>query len=424
MTPLMPHQQELLEHLEQEPRQRAILLSAPPGAGLSAVVARFIASFTLRSDPVVVITDRRMLIDQWAYRLTQAEADHVVALATSSDVLMELDRTESVIDRSSIFIVTIQLLSQGAGRKLADALRPGVLVIDRIPGLGVGPRRQLIEGLASRSESVLVLTDTGRPEWFQPTESIAWTMRDMLLRGLPSIEILSYQPSDRENALYSRALELLRDATGNVVLYPRTRPAVHASMLRLIARLSGDRLYGLDDDDEAATGGTEVQVRSDVRSTVLQEVWAVIDSLEELGEDGRLEATHSLVQRAAQEDRLCVVTTELVVEAGYVAAYLEDHNIPVFLVTVETTPVHWRQLEEALSERSVVIATSAAFDLISNIPQRTQIVWWSSPRTVSKFRRWLTLAARTPQSKVTAITTQPWPGEQDLQAMFNSLDKE
>lgn len=424
MTSLMPHQQQLLEHLEREPRQRAILLSAPPGAGLSEVVARFAASSARRGEPVIVITDRRMLVEQWAYQLTQVGADSVVAVAASSDALMELERTETPIDLSRILVVTIQLLSKGAGRKLADALRPGVLIVDRMPGLGAGIRRQLVEGLASRSESVLVLTDTGKPEWFEPTESIAWTMRDMLLRGSPSLEVLSYEPSDRENALYSRALELLRNTAGNVAPYPRTRPAIHASILRLIARFSGDHLYEVYSSDEDVADVQEVQVEDDVRLTVLREAWAVIDSLEELSEDGRLDVTHSLVQRAAQEGRLCVVSTELVAEADYVTAYLKDHDISALPLTVETTPEQRQQFQEALNERSVVVATSAAFGLLSSVPRWTQIIWWSPPRTISQFRRWLALAARAPQSKIIAITAQPLLGGRDLQAILNELDNE
>jgi hypothetical protein len=420
----MPHQQQLLEHLEREPRQPAVLLSAPPGAGLNAVVARFAVNSARRREPVVVITDRRVLVDQWAYQLTQAEADWVVRLTASSDVLMELDRMQSAPSPSRILIVTIQLLSQGSGRKLAEALRPGVLIVDRISGLGSGLRRELIEGLALRSGSVIVLTGATRPEWFRPTESIDWTLRDVLY-SLPSVETLSYQPSDHENVVYDRVLELLSDATGDLRLRGLTRPAIHASILELIARLSGDQIYELENGDEALTTAGEIQVRNDLRSTVLQEAWAVIDSLEELGDDGRLEATQNLVRRAAKERRLCIVTTELVVEADYVAAYLQSHGIPVFLLTAENLSVHWQHLQEALTERGVLVVTNAVFDLLPSLPARPQVIWWSSPQTPAQSRRWLALAARVPQSTIIAIIAQPTlPGEQGLQTILNALHNE
>jgi hypothetical protein len=421
MTSLMPHQRQLLQHLEREPRQRAVLLSAPVGTGLNAVVAHFAVGSVRRGELVVVITDRRMLVDQWVYQLNEAEADRVVPLAASSDVLMELNRSESVLNISRILIATIQLLSQGVGRQLADALHPGVLIVDRMPGLGAGLRGELLKRLASRSGSVVVLTDTASPEWFRPTESIDWAQDNMLHR-LPLVETLSYQPSAHEDIVYSRALELLSNGTGGLVLRPRTRPAIHASILRLIARLSGDRVYELEDAATDDTNVGEAEVRDDVRSPVLQEAWDVIDSLEELGEDGRLEATHALVRRAAKENRLCIVITELAIEADYVAAYLQGLNIPVFLLNAEYSPMQRRQLQEALSERSVLVVGSKVFDLLPDLPQRIKVVWWSPPRTIAQSRLWLALAARSPQSTVIAITTQPpLPGEQELQTILNAL---
>lgn len=353
-----------------------------------------------------------------------AEADSVVPLATSSDVLMELDRLGSVRGTSRILIVTIQLMSQGAGRKLADALRPGLLIVDRMPRIGTGLRRELIRGLASRSASVIVLTDTGKPEWFQPTESIDWRP-NVPLHSLSSVEILSYQPSDHEDIVYNRAIELLSNATGRLVPHPRTRPAIHASILRFIARLSGDNVNELEDDEEGVTNIKETQVRGDVRPTVLQEAWDVIDSLEGLGDDGRLEATHTLVRRASEEHRLCIVTTELAVEADYVAAYLQSRGAPVFLLTADNASVQWQRLQEALTERNVLVVTGTAFEHLSSLPESTQVVWWSSPRTASQVRRWLALAARAPQSTVMAIIAQPpLPGEQEVQTIINALRNE
>jgi hypothetical protein len=236
------------------------------------------------------------------------------------------------------------------------------------------------------------------------------------------VETLSYQPSDHENLVYERALELLGDATGDLSLRGLTRPAIHASILRLIGRLSGDQTYELENGNEAITIVGEAQVRGDVRSTVLQEAWAVIDSLEELGDDGRLDAIRNLVRRAAKERRMCIVTSELIVEADYVAAYLQSQGIPAFLLTAENSSVHWQHLEEALTERGVLVITNAAFDVLPDLPERAQVVWWSSPQTAAQSRRWLAFAASAPQSTVIAITAQPpLPGEHELQTILNAL---
>ncbi len=420
----MRHQQQLLEHLEQEPRQRAVLLHAPVGAGLNAVIVRLAASTARRGESVVIITALRMLADQWMYRLTQAQADNVASLKTSSDVLLELDRVQSSRDPSRILIVTIQLLSQGAGRRLSEVLRPGLLIVDKMPGLASGVHGELIEKLASGSGSVIILSEAGGPDWFRPTESIDWPQRE-ILHGWPSIETMMYQPSEHEKVVYDRALELLNEATGDLVLHPWTRPALHASILRLIASLSGDHIYEQENGDDDIAHARRTQVKGDIQQALLQEAWSVVDSFEELGDDGRLEAVHTLVLRAEKEHRLCIVTTELNVEANYVAAYLRSNSIPVSVLTDAGSPLQWQQLQEALSERDVLVATNMAFSLPFDLPERTQVVWWSAPQTIVQSREWLALAARAPQPMVIAIRAQPpLPGEGDLQAILDTLRNE
>jgi superfamily II DNA or RNA helicase len=421
LTPLMPHQQQLLEHLEQVPRQRAILLHAPVGAGVNAVVARFTVSIARRGEQVVVITDRRILVDQWAYQLSQAQADNVASLEANSDVLIELGGAQSGLGPSGILVVTIQRLRQGAGRRLANTLRPSLLIIDRMPGLGP-VSGTLVEELASRSVSILVLADAGRPDWFNPTDSIDWSQGEVL-HDWPSVETISYQPSDHENVVYDRALELLRsDGTRDLGPHGWTRPGLHASILRLIGRLSGDRIYALKSGNETVSRVGEDQDTDRAQSALLQEAWAIVDSLEDLGDDGRLEAALTLVRRAVKEGRLCIVTTELVVEANYVAAFLRSNNIQAFLLTYANSELQWQQVQAALTGRSVLVTTNLALDLPFDLPEHTQFVWWSPPQTIVRARKWLALAARAPLSTVTAIRAQPpLPGESGLQNILDAL---
>jgi hypothetical protein len=87
-------------------------------------------------------------------------------------------------------------------------------------------------------------------------------------------------------------------------------------------------------------------------------------------------------------------------------------------------PADLQQLKDALTVRSVLVATSTAFELLSNVPQPSQIVCRSSPQTASQCQRWLALARRSPQSTVIAITAPSLPGEQDIQSMLNALGNE
>jgi type III restriction/modification enzyme restriction subunit len=424
LTSLMPQQQQLLEHLEQEPRQRAVLLHAPIGTGVSAVVARLAAGVAMRGEPVVVITDRHILVDQWVYQLRQAQAGNVVSLRANSDVLIELDRAQSGMGPSGVLVVTIQRLRQGAGRRLADTLRPSLLIIDRMPGLGPASG-ELIAELASRSVSTLVLGDAGRPGWFRPTESIEWSQGETP-HGWPSVEMMLYQPSDHENAVYDRALDLLRsDGIRDSRPHGWTRPGLHASTLRVIARLSGDRIHGLKNGDETVSRISEAQDEDTVQPTLLQEAWAIIDALEDLGDDGRLGAALAIVHRAAKEGRLCIVTTQLMVEANYVTAFLRSNNIQVFLLAEARTDLKWQQLQASLTGKSVLVATNLELDFPFAWPERTQFVWWSPPQTVVRAREWLVLATRSPHSTVTAIRAQPpLPGEFGLHNILDALHDE
>ena len=419
MKSLMPHQKELLEHLVREPLPRTVLLRAAVGSGLTEVIVRLVASAARKGGPVVVVTDRSLLVEQWAYRLAEAQAGPLSPLMTSSDVLVELDLRQRAEEASRILVASRQRLSQGPGRRLAEALHPYLLIIDRMGGLHAGPRRELIEELAKRSESVILLTHTAAfPSWFRPDETINWTLRDVL-GSLSPVETFPYQPSENEAIVLGHALSLLRRAIGDLALNVPTRPALHASILRLIAVHS-------DEHSDQGYDGDEIEPSREGESLVqpdwLEEAWAVLDSLEDLDSDGRLEATHTIVQQAAEDHRQCVVTTELVSESDYVGGYLRSHSIPVIQLSLANPQMDQQQTLATLGEESVLVITNAALGSLTELPRRTQVVWWSPPRNAAQAQNWLELAAKAPDSAVTAVVSRPpLPGERDVEAMLGPL---
>jgi hypothetical protein len=410
---LIPFQQQLLERLEREPRSRAILLRAIPGTGLTEVVVRLVASAARRGESVVVVTDHRILVDEWTYRLAEAQAGSINSLTTSSDVLMELDRIQPIRGISGVLVASVQLLSQGAGRELADLLHPSLLIVDRMERLDSGFRRELIEPLASRSERVILLTHKpAAPEWFEPGETISVNLAEVL-ESLPAVEALYYRPSDHEDVVSGRALSLLSQAIGDFALSARTRAALHASVLRLIANLSGEFPDEVGNELKQAQ---KSQGEENVQSELLQEAWAIVDSLEELDSDGRLEAAHTLVQRAAADHRLCIVTTELAAEADYVAGYLRSNAVPALQLSAASSHPDRQQVVATLVEGSVLVITNPIFGLLPDLPLRTQVVWWSPPRNSVQAQEWLALTTRAPHSTVIAIVSQPpLPGDREFQ---------
>jgi hypothetical protein len=299
---------------------------------------------------------------------------------------------------------------------LAEALHPYLLVIDRMSGLHAGSRRELIEELARRSDSTILLTHTAAfPSWFHPDETINWTLREVL-GSLPPVDTFPYQPSENEATVFDHALSLLSRTIGDIALSIPTRPALHASILRMIGEHSGERPgqgYSSDEIEPPKRG------ESVARPAWLEEAWAVLDSLEDLDRDGRLEAAHTIVQQATENRRQCVVTTELVSETDYVGGYLRSHSIPVIQLSLEDPWIDRRQNLVTLGKEIVLVITNAALGSLPELPPRAQVVWWSPPRNTVQAQNWLELAAKAPDSAVTAVVSQPpLPGERDVGAML------
>ena len=237
--------------------------------------------------------------------------------------------------------------------------------------------------------------------------------------NLPPVETFPYQPSENEATVLDHALSLLSRTIGDIALSVPTRPALHASILRLIAEHSGERPdqgYDGDEIEPLKEGG------SVAHPDWLEEAWAVLDSLEDLDSDGRLEAAHIVVQQATEDRRRCVVTTELVSETDYVGGYLRSQSIPVIQLSLANPRMDRQRTLVTLGEESVLVITNAALGSLPELPRRTRVVWWSPPRNAVQAQGWLELAAKAPDSVVTAVVSRPpLPGERDVEAMLGPL---
>ena len=90
MTGLHPHQQELLQILEDPARPRFGVIESPPGAGFSRVLALYAGKVGAVSR-VLVLCAMRILVDQWAQRLRADEGLRVTVLDSARSSLELLD---------------------------------------------------------------------------------------------------------------------------------------------------------------------------------------------------------------------------------------------------------------------------------------------------------------------------------------------
>lgn len=192
------------------------------------------------------------------------------------------------------------------------------------------------------------------------------------------------------------------------------------NLLRLISHLSGDDAGETGVEEGEHGRAPTVSGRADAIA-LLNSAWAALDSLEELGEDGRLEAVRSLVERAQADGRTCIILTEGTSDAEYVASYLRSLDIPSdSLRIVKLGRGLQRVWEELSGDRDVLVVSDSAIESLPALPSGSDMIWWSSPQSNLRAREWLAHAL-TSSSRATAITSEPLPpGEGDPGPIFES----
>src|SRR5260221_10184886 len=117
MTGLRPHQQELLEVLENPARPRFGIVESPPGAGIRRAAELYVRQVAAVSR-VLVLCSTRMEMQQWAERLRADEDLRVIVLDSASSSLDLLDRQDA---GTGVLLATYAQARHGlSGRALAE----------------------------------------------------------------------------------------------------------------------------------------------------------------------------------------------------------------------------------------------------------------------------------------------------------------
>lgn len=110
-------------------------------------------------------------------------------------------------------------------------------------------------------------------------------------------------------------------------------------------------------------------------------MWNVLDRLESLEDDTRLQVLVDLAARAQEKGRPVLVVTDRVDEAEYVAGRLRATGLQVAVLSGSTEPSERQRGAAGLERGSVVVATRLIYDWMEP-PGKTEQIWWTPPRTI------------------------------------------
>ncbi|GAA2339264.1 hypothetical protein [Dactylosporangium salmoneum] len=151
-----------------------------------------------------------------------------------------------------------------------------------------------------------------------------------------------------------------------------SRPRLHSALMHLISA------------DEAAD-------RPSVQDIGM--VWNLVDSLEALGPDPRLDAVGGLVQQRRRTGPVIVVTGQLLAEVEYVRGSLAARGIHASVWTLRDLPKSFG-IDEVSEGYPVVVASRTGLEFDESLLRDATLVYFRSPQT-DEDRAWLESATHT-----------------------------
>jgi hypothetical protein len=415
---LLPFQQDLADKLGSGAGGSRILVRAPGGVGIAEAAATAASRAAATDQLVVIVVPGQAHVEKWGRRLRAAGVESVLELSKAREAVIALDKADgrSLASHGAI-VATSQLFRSGAGRRTAASLKPALLIIEQPPlnVAGESKTEELHSELVSYSLRSVVLTYTGATfGWYGPTETLDVTLTEALLLRPQDNEfsLAHYGVEPEETALLQQARDVVLGAGGSQLRSADlSRPALHGMLLRLATELSGESL---------ATETSELaESRNEPSEALIDEVWQLLDRVESLGTDPRLELLTLLVRGAVSEGRPVVIRTSRVDETEYVAGHLRDLNLDVRTLSGSTDPKERRRLSNQFGAGTVLVVTRAVFESI-DLPDRCEDVWWTTPNSEADLVRHLTRAARGGRT-VAMLADPPRPADIRFRDALESL---
>lgn len=414
---LLPFQSALLHELA-DSDARHVQIQVTPGAGLTEVLSRLAAGTVDEGGSVVVVVGSLVLAQQWLERL-RALAIPAEDLRATSNAVEALDSgLVTQTRRPGVIVTTPQALMHGAGKRTSALLRPSLLIVERPGRAATSSEPSALDAamadLATRAVRVIVLTssDTTVP-WLTAPARHAVSFRDVMKarRLTTEIRIITYLRPPEEGELRAQAVKLL-DRLGGEAKVGSSRADLHAALVRLASRLSGEQLADPDDD-----GSLAQELPLEPSRGTLDELWALVDEIENLGDDERLTVVAALTREALSTSRPVLVIADRVDDAEYVGSRLRSEHPDVAVLSGSSSRDDTARVFQSFDGRSVLVITRMLLQGWET-PPGTRQIWWSPPRTAHEAMIRLT---RGQGEAVALIGDPPTPAEAALRAVLDEL---
>jgi len=339
---------DLFDHLRQNP---LCLVRSEVGTGITAAIARYVAEVAQQNEdqPVAVISYRRALVAQWTAELSKHSEGHVGAISSTADLIEVLDEQAPL--PAGVTVLYADLLTTSGTLELLTKRPLKLLVIEDLQSANIRTAKRHLGDLVSWADQTVALIQ-------DPLDIPGWasTFHVAELPGQPAPpgpRRHVYKVTERECSIFRDAEWAIEQAT-SMLSWASSWPVLHDSLLRLTETL--DREIPASDLIETLSGkdspywetftdvepnpeyepaqdpdpGGPLQPRSPVldfdTSYGIEDgsawIWAVIDQVERVGHDQRLDAVLEVIADA--NSRPCVVSVANQIEAHYIAGFLTD----------------------------------------------------------------------------------------------------
>jgi hypothetical protein len=346
-------QVDLLKRLTDPEAPSRIVIHAVVGSGVGRVVTQLLARD--ETGNALILTGSRLLREQWGRRLQEEAGRHVTELAGAASALELIEQGAS--RPGDVIIVSFDVLESSLTSRALLGRHFDVVVIDNpIEWLGRFLGKTLWD-----AGKVIVLQTTAVPG--------PWSDWPSLTTTVPRVEPDPADIADVDFSLGIEETDLFATASAFTMNNPtkrwndgaETRPSLHQRLLRIVSAQSTEPGPAVDQQLDATT----------------ETAWTLLDRLEGMGPDPRLEALDRALSEAGR-GQLTVVTTASLADLEYVAGHLAEIRTERLRIWSRGDPL-LPSGPGVASPRELLLATDSIYGEVDEWPEDVRIVWWTRP---------------------------------------------